>query len=502
MNMHFPYIIGDMLEFKVNEYITLKLKANGTFIYIKNQEFRQCVRLVLQIPKKEIEKYDEIDSIDEAAKIFKTLHKNRIIEGGDIHDITPEQEFRGHCSNIQAWAENNYDTRIIHSNLAFPLLRKLFYAGDPLAKKYLKEEVAKRFECRDPNVIRFIINERYFNIFNKEELHGLVFNEKGEIKEFLQNLPEENSKSILFPLLGRLTEMEDAQALVIYKDLITQDMQSGNPITIQHLLNRNYLDFFKQKELNSLVFKENGEFQDYLKEMMEDLEFSRVKTNVTTGYSLLKILTNKRVPLALSFLKDRLTLHIRSGNIDLIQFLTGQGFLDMFNRKELKSLVFKENGEYHDYIKSTMTVLISTATRFPYMTTGFVILNKLSKMGETIARKIILNEFAIGFKNRNKFIIDSFLQGYFNHLKEDEKKAILDILPIWELWEYPRYNGAIKRKAVRAYCKEHGITRFSKDVFRELNKRIIHILDGAIAEVRRNGRKTVSVDDLKESLRN
>ncbi len=52
--------------------------------------------------------------------------------------ILPIKEFWGHCSNLQAWAEYGYDTRLLHPNLAFPLLEKLATVGDPIAKKVFK----------------------------------------------------------------------------------------------------------------------------------------------------------------------------------------------------------------------------------------------------------------------------------------------------------------------------------------------------------------------------
>lgn len=158
-----------MREFKVNEYITLKLEEKITFIYVKGKKFRHCMRLVLQIPKDNIEAYDEINSIDEASELFKTLHENKIVEGGS-HSISPEQEFLGHCSNIQAWFENNYDTRLLHSNLAFPLLKELKNAGDSNAKRVFKEEIVHRIEDGNINVIKFLLIEEYFNEFSKEEI--------------------------------------------------------------------------------------------------------------------------------------------------------------------------------------------------------------------------------------------------------------------------------------------------------------------------------------------
>jgi hypothetical protein len=78
-----------MKEFKANEYITLKLEESDehnegyyiTNIYIKNEKFRQCIRLVLQIPQDNVKDYNDINSIDEASERFKTLYQNQIIEG-------------------------------------------------------------------------------------------------------------------------------------------------------------------------------------------------------------------------------------------------------------------------------------------------------------------------------------------------------------------------------------------------------------------------------------
>ncbi len=30
------------------------------------------------------------------------------------YEISEEEEFRGHCSNLQAWYENDYDTRLFY----------------------------------------------------------------------------------------------------------------------------------------------------------------------------------------------------------------------------------------------------------------------------------------------------------------------------------------------------------------------------------------------------
>ena len=68
------------------------------------------------------------------------------------------------------WNEFNYDTRLLHSNLAFPLLRKLTELGDFRAKKVFKEEIAKRVTTGYNPIIQFLTSEGYLEFLNFEEL--------------------------------------------------------------------------------------------------------------------------------------------------------------------------------------------------------------------------------------------------------------------------------------------------------------------------------------------
>ena len=78
-----------------------------------------------------------IESIDEAVEKL-----DRSLEGASENlKVPPETEFWGHCSNMQVWAEYNYDTRLLHSNLAFPLLKRLYEAGDTIAQRVFQEEI-------------------------------------------------------------------------------------------------------------------------------------------------------------------------------------------------------------------------------------------------------------------------------------------------------------------------------------------------------------------------
>ena len=172
-----------MKEFKINEYITLKLeeeiineeeglKEIRTNIYVNGERFRQCSFLLIEVLIEEIISLKEISSIDEAEEKLDTSME----ESNDNpfeYKIPPETEFWGHCSNIQVWAENDYNTRLLHRNLAFPLLKKLMEIGDPIAKRVFQEEIAERFASCHLPVIHFLLFEDYLSYLSYEQLDVL-----------------------------------------------------------------------------------------------------------------------------------------------------------------------------------------------------------------------------------------------------------------------------------------------------------------------------------------
>ena len=130
-------------EFNINNFITLKLENSISNIYINGKLFRQCKFLLLnKLHPNEIEEFlEDFSSVDEEIeKLDRSLEQEK-----NNGKIPPEAEFWAHCSNLQVWVENEYDTRLLHRNLAFPLLKELSDKGDPLAKVKFKEEIAKSF---------------------------------------------------------------------------------------------------------------------------------------------------------------------------------------------------------------------------------------------------------------------------------------------------------------------------------------------------------------------
>ncbi len=179
--------ITKMQEFRVNEYITLRLEEDKTtlklggketVIYVSGEKFQQCKYLLINIPVDEVSPFDEIQSIDEAAERLDRTMEQKVYNV----NLPPEAEFWGHCSNLQVWAENNYDTRLIHRDLAFPLLKKLVEVGDLKAKQVFKEEICKRLESGSKAIIDFLNEEGYLAYLDHEEiLFALLKAEEAEV---------------------------------------------------------------------------------------------------------------------------------------------------------------------------------------------------------------------------------------------------------------------------------------------------------------------------------
>ena len=183
--------------YRINDYLTLKLENNTTNIYVNEKQFTQCKFLLLTIPLDKIKEFDDIESIDEAAE--KLDHQLEYPHGIKIK-IPPETEFWAHCSNLQVWAEYNYNPRLLHSNLAFPLLKALTDGGDPIAKEVIKQEIKFRFESFNPSTQEYLIKNGYLNYFNEEEqkqIFRLIFDENIWINFGYKNLNDAKNEKAL-----------------------------------------------------------------------------------------------------------------------------------------------------------------------------------------------------------------------------------------------------------------------------------------------------------------
>jgi len=280
-------------EFVINQYLKLKFEQRRTIIYVKNRPFRQCMYLLLNLPIDQIEQYDEIKSIDEAAvKLNRKMERNHNI-------VPPETEFWGHCSNLQAWTDNDYNTRILHRNLAFPLLKALADAGDPMAKRKFKEEIAMRYATGHPTVVRFLTRGGYLHYLTEDEFESILIDiDFPSIEEFarkivsyLRDIENPDSKRQINLLTSKFmnTFKFSFKYLILIKAIekIPNDLRQ---IFVEIVYNRykNYRSFPILKFLNKAQIN------------FENLDFKMVKYNER----LIGILLDKKLNLRNKIIED------------------------------------------------------------------------------------------------------------------------------------------------------------------------------------------------------
>ncbi|MHA1747292.1 MAG: hypothetical protein ACTSYF_01450, partial [Promethearchaeota archaeon] len=100
-----------------NELFSIKLIDGRSYIYVDGMRFKACRFVPISIPVEELPKYDSIESIDDIIR-----HLDRSLEARPpkwIHgESLAELDFFVNCSNMQAWVENDFNTRILDSRLS------------------------------------------------------------------------------------------------------------------------------------------------------------------------------------------------------------------------------------------------------------------------------------------------------------------------------------------------------------------------------------------------
>ena len=269
-------------EFSVNNYITLKLENGKTNIYVTGKLFKQCKYLLIKIPISDITSLEDIESIDEAAKKLNHSLENDINE----YTIPPEVEFWGHSSNLQTWYEYGYDLRLLHSNLAFPLLQKLDEVGDPLARQVLKEELVKRLIDGAYSVLDLLINKAYINYFNKDELWYIINN----LKESKFN-GHRDYISARYYFLERLMKMGDKAAEEILKEGISKAISKGFNSIVLYFYEMGYINYISRDEFWR-IFGADGmilyEIEQYVKKY-EIIAGKKIYKNQLDGFEYFKL---------------------------------------------------------------------------------------------------------------------------------------------------------------------------------------------------------------------
>lgn len=241
--------------FKVGKYITLKLENGKTCIYIKGELFRQCKKLIINIPTSDVDKISGFETIEEIAD----MTKNELNESISI-DISPTLEFWGHCSNLQTWFENDYDTTLLHSSLAFPLLWELYRIGDPIAIKVYRKEISERLKTGSDSTILFLLKSHYLDNFSHEELTTIYNN----------NLSHFAASELFLPFLYAFYLFRIPIISKHCKDVIKDIFFSGDFDVKKEIL-RYYIEIWSKEDLHRLFKELRSLSHDNLSDKLEVL---------------------------------------------------------------------------------------------------------------------------------------------------------------------------------------------------------------------------------------
>ncbi|MHA2258473.1 MAG: leucine-rich repeat domain-containing protein [Promethearchaeota archaeon] len=361
-------------EFVINTLLTLRLEEGKTYIYVAGKRFRQCKFLILNILKEKAGDHDEINSIDEAAELlnpamkhppeWEEIHRQEV----PVYKILPEEEFWGLCSNLQTWYEHGYNTRLLHANLAFPLLKKLTDLGDLQAKRIFKEEIIERYNTGVESVRHYLRNMNYLRYLSLEELLSIINNDL-EREAILQLTEKLFRKDTL--------DIDVKKGKVIKIRLQGQKMkkvqeQVRELISLEHLI----LSYNSLEELPEWI----GEFQN--------LMVLEVTDNIL-----------KKLPDSIGELKLLKRLNVRNNQIEVLPESIGR----------LKSLIVLEL--YQNKIES-LPESIGNLTSLELLS---IYENKLNNLPESIGKLARLEKLILS-NNGLKKIPESFIS--LNVLKE------------------------------------------------------------------------------------
>ncbi len=166
----FHQILKPSREFIVDEYITLKLIGKNTILFVCGEYFISCYGSLLTRDIKDNEKIIEINSIDE---IIEKHSKTRILLD-DSEVITPEEEFWGYCSNLQAWVENNHEMGLLEDHLGFGILKKMVKTCNKNILPRFKEEILKRLKSSYFNVLVSFLREDLISYLTQKEIFNYL----------------------------------------------------------------------------------------------------------------------------------------------------------------------------------------------------------------------------------------------------------------------------------------------------------------------------------------
>jgi len=338
-------------QFDVNEYISLRLEDGNTNIYIDGELFNQCKYLLLNIQIDDIRSLDEIESID--ALVDKYGDRSEEIFHDMKYELSAEEEFVGHCSNMQMFAESGYNTKYLRANLAFPLLKRLSEAGDPLASKVFKKELIEKLLGGHINVIVYLISENYLKYFDSEERKIVIHDLNSILQRKIGDDSEFKRKVLALPIEDLILLSKNRILATLMTDKFIEGFNKGDEESYPELLNELYEYYFMNKNLaNKILAKIPINLFRFIINTLEEEE--DVLIEVEGGevslrhlcYHILDYIRNLPHPLLNSWVLSLLP-DIKEPGLNCLKY---KGLLRFLKYPDLESFLENENSILYNYM--------------------------------------------------------------------------------------------------------------------------------------------------------
>lgn len=320
-----------MKSYKINDNISLKLENDETNIYVNGELFRQCKKIALLTPLEEVDELFIFKSIDEVylqAKFMNT-RENPI--------ISPETEFWAHCSNIQAWVEHGYDTRLLHSNLSFPLLEKLSEVGDRQAQAVFKSEILNRILEGFIPTVSYIFKHAYYRYLKGSERKKIFLDQNVSLYKNISAQFENDSYAFefIFPLLAELAHLGDKIAESILKEEMIARLDKGRLEDVLYYIRKSELFKYVIDKSNFRYewFSENVALREHISHSMH-FNFDDPNTLRKFPFELLNIFYEMGYPE--NFLVKELVNKIGLDNKGFVNFLQKELYFFYFEKYKKK----------------------------------------------------------------------------------------------------------------------------------------------------------------------
>ncbi len=305
--------------FVINDYIELKLEDDKTVIYIEGKEFIQCKYLSITSSEANFI-FSEIESIDDFSEDIGLINS---------FEISPDIEFWGHCSNLQAWYEHNYDTTLLHSNLAFPLLKELYKIGDPIANFKFKEEIVKRFSSNRQITFEFLLIEDYLKYLGIQEVKFLL-----DTSNFIESLL--NCRAELLENIRKTIQYMRKKFPNILRSKVLEIFRQKDYRIIELLFIRDlFYDISDSKDL-LLIINSKIEFFEVL---LDTIEYSKHDLSLQGDiskdiYYFFQNLDQDYIPI----IKYAIEKALKRQDFRVLKFLSEYNLFDYFTKEELDNL--------------------------------------------------------------------------------------------------------------------------------------------------------------------